>query len=144
MPNETGRFGNQLNSIPLLLQYPLGLGPYQFAEIFRENPHNSFVNAFSSFGWLGGITYLAMVSSNLYIGLRTIFKRTAFQPYAITAYSCLVAVSFQAVQIDTEHWRHLWWIIGLNWGFFAASQIAAKREPRATELDCWQPTVAQI
>ena len=140
---ETGRFGNQLNSIPLLLQYPLGLGPYQFGVVFRENPHNSFINAFSSFGWLGGITYLAMVSSNLYVGLRTIFKRTAFQPYAITAFSCLVAVTFQAVQIDTEHWRHLWWIIGLNWGFFAACHGAAKTADSTQNLDCWQPQTKQ-
>lgn len=141
---ETGRFGNQLNSIPLLLQYPLGLGPYQFALVFRENPHNSFVNAFSSFGWLGGITYLAMVSSNLYVGLRTVFKRTEFQPYAITAFACLVAVSLQAVQIDTEHWRHLWWIIGLNWGFFAASQLATTKAADSSNLDCWQPAAARI
>ncbi|NMD09314.1 MAG: hypothetical protein GYA66_15195 [Phyllobacteriaceae bacterium] len=30
-------------------------------------------------------------------------------------------MTFQGVQIDTEHWRHLYWMTGLTWGFFAAS-----------------------
>jgi hypothetical protein len=137
---ETGRFGNQLNSIPLLLQQPLGFGPYQFSILFRENPHNSFINAFSSFGWLGGVTYMIMVGTNLFVGFRTIFLRTAFQPYAIAVFSCLAAVTFQAVQIDTEHWRHLWWIIGLTWGFFAASYHNEETEDATA---AWQPNLKQ-
>jgi hypothetical protein len=137
---ETGRFGNQLNSIPILILQPLGLGPSQFPVIFRENPHNSFINAFSTFGWLGGVTYITLVCSNLYVGFRTIFLRTSFQPFAIVVFSCLVAVTFQAVQIDTEHWRHLYWIMGLTWGFFAATfERALNPEPKKMILSSWQP-----
>jgi hypothetical protein len=49
------------------------------------------------------------------------FFRTPFQPYAITVFACLLAVVLQGVQIDTEHWRHLYWMTGITWGFFAAS-----------------------
>jgi hypothetical protein len=118
---ETGRFGNQLNSIPLLQQLPFGFGPYQFTNIFGLAPHNTFLNSFASAGWVGGISYITLVVSNLIVGFRTMMMRTPFQPYVIAVYSCLVAITFQGVQIDTEHWRHLYWMIGITWGFFAAS-----------------------
>ncbi len=120
---EMGRFGNQRNAIPLLLVRPFGFGPLQFGMFFREAPHNTFLNAFASFGWVGGVTFLTMVVLNLYIGLRMAFTRSPFQASAIAVFSCLVAMTFQGVQIDTEHWRHFYWMIGILWGFFAAAQI---------------------
>jgi hypothetical protein len=33
----------------------------------------------------------------------------------------LVATIFQGVQIDTDHWRHFFWMLGMTWGLFAAS-----------------------
>ena len=60
---EFGRFGNQLNSIPILLESPLGFGPTKFRMIFSLDPHNVYLNAFSSYGWLGGITYMLLIVS---------------------------------------------------------------------------------
>jgi hypothetical protein len=118
---ERGRFGNQLNAIPLLLERPFGFGPVQFTKIFHEAPHNTFLNSFSSCGWLGGISYFALVGCNLYVGLRTAFTKGPFQNHAILVFSCLVEVIFQGIQIDTEHWRHYYWMMGLMWGLFAAT-----------------------
>ncbi|MFO1033045.1 MAG: O-antigen ligase family protein [Hyphomicrobiales bacterium] len=126
---ETGRFGNQINSLPMLLDRPFGFGPYQFVAIFNLAPHNTFLNSFSSCGWIGGITYIVLVVCNMFVGFRTMLIRTPFQPYAIAAYSCLVYVTFQGVQIDTEHWRHMYWMMGLTWGFFAASFAYVHRPP---------------
>lgn len=131
---ETGRFGNQLNSIPLLLNLPLGFGPYQFGGIYGLAPHNTFLNSFSSAGWTGGIAYVVLTVCNLIIGLKVAFTRTPFQPFAIAMFGCLVGVTMQGVQIDTEHWRHFYWTIGLLWGFFAASHPNLSRSPRMDEL----------
>jgi O-Antigen ligase len=119
---EMGRFGNQRNAIPMLMTKPLGFGPLQFGVYFREAPHNTFLNAFASFGWLGGVTFFTMVVLNLFIGIRLAFTRSPFQASAIAVFSCMVAMTFQGVQIDTEHWRHFYWLIGLLWGFFAANE----------------------
>jgi hypothetical protein len=119
---EMGRFGNQRNAVPMLMTRPLGFGPLQFGIYFREAPHNTFLNAFASFGWLGGVTFLTMVALNLFVGLRLSFTRSPFQASAIAVFSCMVAMTFQGVQIDTEHWRHFYWLIGLLWGFFAANE----------------------
>lgn len=118
---ETGRFGNQLNSIPILQVLPFGLGPYQFAAVFDLAPHNTFLNSFSSAGWIGGIAYITLIISDFIVGFRTMLVRTPFQPFAIAVFACLVSVVLQGVQIDTEHWRHLYWMTGIMWGFFAAS-----------------------
>jgi hypothetical protein len=118
---ETGRFGNQLNAIPMLLERPLGFGPAQFFEIFRLDPHNTFLNSFASYGWLGGITYFVLIVSTLVVGARSIIAKSPWQNHSIVLYSCMVAVIFQGVQIDTEHWRHFYWMLGLNWGLFAAT-----------------------
>lgn len=118
---EKGRFGNQINSIPLLLERPLGFGPAYFRVVFGQDPHNVYINAFSSFGWLGGISYLLLIASTILIGFKSILMRTPWQHYSIVVFCPLISTIFQGVQIDTEHWRHFYWLLGLMWGLFAAS-----------------------
>jgi hypothetical protein len=118
---ETGRFANQVNSIPMLLVRPLGFGPLQFGEIFRFAPHNVYVNAFSSYGWLGGISYFTLIVLTLQIGFKSVFTRTPWQSFAIVVFCPLVTTIFQGIQIDTDHWRHFYWLLGLTWGLFSAN-----------------------
>ncbi|MEM8685894.1 MAG: O-antigen ligase family protein [Pseudomonadota bacterium] len=118
---ETGRFGNQIRSIPLLLDSPNGLGPLQFGPLFGEDPHNSFINAFSSYGWLGGISYLVLIIATWVIGWRLVFMATPWQTMSIAVWCPTFFTTLQGVQIDTDHWRHLFLLIGLTWGLFAAS-----------------------
>ncbi len=127
---EKGRFGNQINSIPLLLERPLGFGPAYFRVVFGQDPHNVYINAFSSFGWLGGISYLLLIASTILIGFKSILMRTPWQHYSIVVFCPLISTIFQGVQIDTEHWRHFYWLLGLTWGLFAASM-----QPRAATYD---------
>jgi hypothetical protein len=126
---ETGRFGNQLNAIPRLIELPMGFGPYQFQKFYGLAPHNTFLNAFSAAGWLGGISFILFVVSTIIVGLRASFARTPFQPLAIVAFACFCAVTIQGVQIDMEHWRHMYWMVGLIWGFFAATYDYQNRAP---------------
>ena len=118
---ETGRFGNQLNAIPMLLQRPLGFGPLEFGKMFTYDPHNVYLNAFSAYGWLGGLVYPVLIITTLIVGFKTIIIRTPWQNYAIVIFCPLVSTILQGVQIDTDHWRHFYWLLGLIWGLFAAS-----------------------
>ena len=124
---EKGRFGNQLNSIPLLLEQPLGFGPLYFHKIFGQDPHNVYINAFASYGWLGGISYFLLMVSTIMIGFKTVLMRTRWQNWAIVVFCPLVATIFQGVQIDTDHWRHFYWMLGMMWGLFAASTAYAQK-----------------
>jgi hypothetical protein len=118
---ETGRFGNQIASIPLILTQPQGMNPRHFRYIFGQDPHNVFLNAFASYGWLGGFSFFTLVIMTFWIGWRTIKVRTPWQHHAIAIYCPLVAVLVQGVQIDTDHWRHLYLLLGCMWGLLAAT-----------------------
>jgi hypothetical protein len=122
---ETGRFGDQLNSLPLLLELPNGMGPMQFRKIFGNDPHNVFINAFAANGWLGGISFLLLVLTTVAMGWKTILTSTPLRHQAIAVFCPLLATLLQGVQIDIEHWRHLLLMMGLTWGLHAAATFDA-------------------
>ena len=119
---ETGRFGNQRRSIPLLLELPNGFGPLMFREYFPEDPHNTFLNAFASYGWLGGLSYLGLTGATMLVGWTLVFRRTPWQQDSIAIWSALFLLILQGLQIDTDHWRHFYVQLGLTWGLMLASQ----------------------
>jgi hypothetical protein len=121
---ETGRFGNQRRSVPLLLDRPNGMGPLGFREYFPEDPHNTFLNAFASYGWLGGISYAGLIAATLCVGFGAVFRRSRLQQEIIVVWSCLFLLILQGIQIDTDHWRHFYMLLGLTWGL----ALAARRE----------------
>lgn len=133
---ETGRFGKQLNSIPLLLESPLGFGPVQFRNILGGDPHNVYLNAFASYGWLGGISYVLLILATLAASWKAIFTRTPWQHHAIAVFCPLFTTILQGIQIDTDHWRHFYLLLGVMWGLYAASVVyrpSARMSPPPAE-----------
>lgn len=128
---ETGRFGNQLRSIPMLLELPNGFGPLRFSFHFVEDPHNVYINAFASYGWIGGFAWLGVTAATCYVGWRLVFQRTPWQTHAVALWSVLFVTILQGLQIDTDHWRHFYLLLGLIWGLAALSPPGrpAQREP---------------
>jgi O-Antigen ligase len=145
---ETGRFGNQRRAIPLLLDLPNGFGPTLFRDIFPEDPHNTFLNAFSSYGWLGGISYLTLIAITMLVGWTLVFKKTPWQSDTIAVWSSFFFLMLQGLQIDTDHWRHFYVQLGLTWGLMLASLRyqawrQAAREPTAGSSASTARTVRQ-
>lgn len=118
---ESGRFGNQKKSVAELLERPNGFGPLQFRTRYTNDPHQVYLNAFASYGWLGGFSYLALVIITLAIGLRTVFVTTPWQPYFIAVMATYTGVALEGLIIDTDHWRHYYLLLGLVWGFAIAT-----------------------
>lgn len=117
---ETGRFGNQIRSIPMLIQLPNGFGPLIFDDYFGLAPHSSYVNAFASQGWLGGFTWIMIVIATCYVGFRLSFARSPFRTHAQVVWPALFVMLLQGFQIDIDHWRHVFLIFGALWGLEAA------------------------
>ena len=117
----SGRFGNQLRALPELLKLPFGYGPNRHSYYFPENPHNTYMMAFSSYGWIGGITFLAFIACTVVVAWRNALTRTPFQAHAVVMFAGLVPHLVQNFQIDTDRWRHLFLIYGLCWGLAAIS-----------------------
>ncbi len=128
---ETGRFGNQLRSLPMLLEAPNGLGPLRFRVYFDLDPHNSYINAFASYGWLGGFAFIGLMLSSFYVGFRLCVSPSPFRPLAQVAWPALMMFFLQALQIDIDHWRHVYMLVGMVWGLEAARRAWLDREMRA-------------
>jgi hypothetical protein len=124
-----GRFGNQLRAIPLLLDLPFGFGPLRFSHIFPQDPHDVFLSAFASFGWLGGLGFLTFIGVTIYLGWVLAFRRSTLQPQVVALWSALLPQILQGVQIDTSHWRHLFLMCGCLYGLAAAERVERARVP---------------
>ena len=127
----TGRFGNQIRSIPMLMERPLGFGPHRFAFIFDLDPHNSYVGAFASAGWVGGIFFVLLVAFTSIIGVRLTLRPSPFRRHAQVVVPALLSAFLQAIQIDIDHWRFIYFMMGAVWGMEAARLLALDRLGRA-------------
>jgi hypothetical protein len=128
---ELGRFGAQLRSIPMLLELPFGFGPLRFDTIFPAAPHEVYINAFASYGWFGGLSFVAFTCVTVYLGTRLVFQRSSCQTEAIALWSCLLPQMAQGFQIDTDHWRHLFLMFGCLYGLASAARIEIERQGKS-------------
>jgi Polysaccharide biosynthesis/export protein len=117
---QFGRFGRHVLGALLALDHPLGLGPLQFHNMFVEDPHNAFLNAFMSGGWLSGLAYLALMLLTLALGLRYAFVAAPWQGVYLAVYCAFAGIFAESLIIDSEHWRHLYLLIGALWGLMLA------------------------
>ncbi len=118
---EGGRFRLQELALSTLLDYPAGMGPFEFGRRFGLQQHNVYLQAFIVYGWAGGLSYFLLIGATLVAGLRSAFIRTPWQPYAVAAFGAFAGEVIEGAIIDTDHWRHFFLILGVVWGLAAAS-----------------------
>lgn len=126
---ETGRFGNQRRGAVMLIEKPNGFGPLRWRHTFGLEPHNSYIGGFANGGWLGGLSFIGLVLTTAFVGFRLCFTPSPYQRLALIAWPALLMFFLQAVQIDVDHWRHVYMLFGLVWGLEAA-RIAWLHTPR--------------
>jgi hypothetical protein len=119
---HTGRFGRHILGMLLVLDTPLGIGPLQFHRIFPEDPHNVYLNAFVSGGWLAGFSYLVLTATTVVMGLRYCFVTTTWRPTYLAVYAAYVGLAAEGLIIDSDHWRHYYLVLGVLWGLMAAAR----------------------
>jgi O-antigen ligase len=119
---STGRFGNQLRSIPMLLDRFMGFGPLRFRLVFDLEPHNSYVGAFANNGWIGGLLFLLLVGVTVFVGLRLMFTPSPAQRLSQAVVPATVGLFLQGFQIDIDHWRFVFFMLGAVWGLEALRQ----------------------
>jgi len=118
---QGGRFRLQEQALSALLQAPNGLGPFGFSTTHLTQQHNVYLQAFLVYGWVGAMAYLLLLFWTVAIGLRTLFVRTPWQPYIITALAAFVGEIAEGFVIDTDHWRHFFLLLGIIWGLAVAT-----------------------
>ena len=133
----------------LSLDHPFGIGPLQFRHIFPEDPHNAYLNAFMSGGWLSGFAYLTFTAVTLVAGFRAVFFATPWRPRLhrrLRAFVCVVGESFI---IDSDHWRHYLLLLGVTWGLMIASRrrrlhVRARRRRGHRSVGAWRSPVSAL
>ena len=141
---ETGRFGNQKRSISLLLDAPLGLGPFRFPTYFNLQPHNSYIGAFSDAGWAGGLCFFMLVLSTSFLGIRMCIKKSPVIRHAQVVTPAALGFFLQALQIDIDHWRFVFLMIGVIWGMESARRAILAQETAMTGVPDYDYRVGEI
>jgi hypothetical protein len=118
-----GRFGRYVLGAELALDRPFGIGPLQFSTFFGEDPHNSYLNAFMSGGWLSGFAYLTLTAVTLLSATRFLRADTPWRSTYQVIYAAYLGTAVESAIIDIDHWRHYFLILGALWGLMAASMV---------------------
>lgn len=118
---QGGRFRLQELAVTAVLNSPDGMGPFGFATAQGLQQHNVYLQAFLVYGWVGGVAYVMLLLTTVYVGLRTAFIRTPWQPYLITALAAFIGEIAEGFVVDTDHWRHFFLLLGIVWGAAAAT-----------------------
>jgi O-Antigen ligase len=118
---EGGRFKLQELALAALLNYPNGMGPFEFARVHGLQQHNVYLQAFMVYGWIGGMSYILMLAATFMVALRSVFVATPWQHYLITAFAAFTGEVLEGFVIDTDHWRHFFLLLGVIWGLGAAT-----------------------
>jgi hypothetical protein len=117
-----GRFGRYVLGAELGLDRPFGIGPLQFSSYFGEDPHNSYLNAFMSGGWLSGFGYLTLTAVTLANATRFLRAETPWRATYQVIYAAYLGVAVESAIIDIDHWRHYFLILGALWALMVASR----------------------
>ena len=132
-----GRFRLQELAVTSVLNFPNGMGPFEFARVHGLQQHNVYLQSFLVYGWSGGMSYVLLLLSTLWVGLRSAVTRTPWQGYAICALGAFFGEMAEGFIIDTDHWRHFFLILGIVWGLAAASRVAKRQKPMVAMTPQW-------
>ncbi len=126
-----GRFARQAMGFFLIQEHPLGLGPSAFGKLFGEDEHNMWLKGFTTYGWIGGFSYIILVVWTLVASAPLLFKRRAWTPIVQCAFATFLGQVMIHNVIDNDHWRHLFLLYGILWGVVAAEKMYARNLRRA-------------
>jgi O-antigen ligase len=141
-----GRFGRYVLGAQLGLDRPFGIGPLQFYKFFGEDPHNSYLNAFMSGGWLSGFAYLSLTAITLANASRFLRTATPWRSTYQVLYAAYLGVAVESAIIDIDHWRHYFLMLGALWGLMVASRpyLAGTASRHRVDLPLKSPFQGEI
>ncbi len=116
----SGRFSNQVKSLTLLVENPLGYGKADLKQLLPLDPHNVYLKLTLLSGWFGGTMYMLFVLLTLNQGFSLVMNATpATILSAITYFSAFICYMLMGFIIDTDHWRSYFAVAGILWGLSA-------------------------
>ncbi len=115
-----GRFGGQVKAWGIILAHPLGLGALQFGGVYHpEHPHNIYLSQFLNGGWIGGLSYIAIIVLSLTVGFRALTRRRWASRSLLLVFAAFVGLVVEGFVVETDHWRTFYVVLGLLWGMIS-------------------------
>jgi hypothetical protein len=142
--DSRSRFQLEIDSFHVMFNYPLGMGPWGFAHATNWVSHDTFLGTMLNHGWIGGTAYMTLIVVTLWIGLRTLWTRAPWQSLLVATYSAFLALVFEGVWGDTDHWRAFYIALGIVWGLVAATQKTIWRDLRYRMAPVVKPGVLAV
>lgn len=139
--DNRSRFQLEIDSFHEMFNHPLGMGPWGFAHATNWVSHDTFLGTMLNHGWLGGAAYLTLIILSLWVGFRALWVRTPWQSLLVASYSAFVALVFEGVWGDTDHWRAFYIALGVVWGLVAATQKTVWQDLRNRAAPLVKPVV---
>ncbi len=114
---DRDRFDTQRRALLAVREEPIGIGAGQSEVVFEYSTHSMYIRILTEAGVAGFVAFYAFVAlsfaratSNA-LTLRNDFARGIFA--ALSA--CMLGTLINGLVIDTIHWRHFWFLLGLAW-----------------------------
>lgn len=114
---EQGRYARYFLVLPMILQDPIGVGLLQLEKIFPEPIHNVWLSSFVNYGWGGGLAWVTLVVGSVVVAVLN-YRHTKSE-LPIVFLGSLIGVIMGATLHEGEHWRQMWLMFGMTWGFNA-------------------------
>lgn len=122
-----GRFERHRIGFLMSMSHPLGIGALNFGRMYGEDTHNMWLKALLDYGWLGFAAYFTLICCTLSFGFKRLLRDRPWQPFLLTAYITLFGHVLIGAVIDTDHWRHVYLLIGIIWGCVALEDRHRRR-----------------
>lgn len=111
-----GRFARHAIGFELALSQPWGIGNLEFGQLYGEDEHNVYLRSLLSYGWIGFVSWLAIILWPLAVGFKMLFLNRPWQVYFQICYVVFFCHLLLAWVIDIDHWRHVYLLLGIMWG----------------------------
>jgi O-antigen ligase len=124
------RFQTHRQALDTVMEKPLGIGPGQSEVTFQISTHNMYRRVLAENGVLGFVAFYGFVILSLWraskraLTLASEFDRNLFAVVSV----CLLGILVNGLVIDTIHWRHFWFLLGLAWWVPAKTEDADEVE----------------
>jgi O-antigen ligase len=135
---DSDRFGAQQGGLTLISENPLGVGPGQFEKNIAGvtgqelSSHSLYIRTASESGVAGFLLFFAAVGCVLVMLWKEHRKSKELGPGAMipspaALLAILMGLLVNSLVVDTLHWRHLWFFIGI--AFFYIREAQGKAVP---------------
>ena len=112
---DSMRFYTHRLALETVKERPLGIGPGQSELVFQYATHSMYLRILAEDGVLGFAAFYGFVLLSLLRASKQALTRSNdFERNLFAVVSaCVLGILINGLVIDTIHWRHLWFLLGL-------------------------------